>query len=890
LTSSVLKIKSRFQEFRANLNIQDFKSADFLLYFFGWFVTFFFLILSIERDFNWKITWILFFAFFWVKTNRYIITKFKPPVELIISLLLLFFFFDLILLKSVFSESHIDQQSSVSLGNITEIFHYFFQMFNILLFGLLLVLNSEGNQKFVLGFVNSDKNENPVIPKIKQSVLVNYVIIGFAAHLFIFFDHDYYLILLQFFIFLVLLKKTTWLEILNKTELWFYFLIFLFAYLLTDISFFSAIKGNVSDKDVFIFSIPLFIALLVKMYFLVIVVKIPIVLIYNHAQLSRKLEISGLFQSTFPQFIQLIFLIFIFYFFISGWQAENIRNVIYSELEKIKNGDNSSITAHRELSAGSDSTLIIVSGYNPEPFSETNPEYGLLRFTKADFIEPSHFGQNDYFLYVRDTGKGKSKIQLIKIDEQFLQNLNQHLPYLGGTGLILYPYEPTKLLRYFYDTDFLWQTDKIMRIFPFDLISNNNAWVLQSHTEESNTNEINITIMGQKNPLGEKEMIIGRMYMPVVNKISGNESYFAFDAYWHFQTSFFGSPMAKVLYALIILFFLFNIFVIRRVIKFGSQINKIIVQKFSQLKLGIRQMSSGNLDYKFNLEGEDEFVELAGRFNQMGEQLKKTINDAREKERLDHELKIARQVQIGLLPTNIPSVAGYNIAASMETAMEIGGDFYDVIKLSKNRFLFTIGDVSGKGSSAAFYMAQFISLLRYTHQFTDRPDEIAHRINNYFANQVADRQIFVTAIIGILDTSKDTIRYVRAGHTNPVFIPCNPEKDITEFNPEGIGIGLTKTLTTFKNALKVSSVKMQNGDCFIFYTDGLIEAARPIVLEGEESSEVYGEERMLLFLKKQRRRNADEIMKAFSEELKEFYGNHPRVDDHTLLIFQKKEN
>jgi serine phosphatase RsbU (regulator of sigma subunit) len=311
-----------------------------------------------------------------------------------------------------------------------------------------------------------------------------------------------------------------------------------------------------------------------------------------------------------------------------------------------------------------------------------------------------------------------------------------------------------------------------------------------------------------------------------------------------------------------------------------------IVKKFNLLKNGIREISSGNLDYKFKMEGEDEFVELAGHFNQMGDKLKRTIAEVRDKDRLDHELKIARQVQLNLLPTKLPEIEGYQVAAALKTANEVGGDLYDIIYLDKNKYLFTIGDVSGKGSSAAFYMAQFMSLLRFSPQFTHKPLEIALRLNEYFSTKIVDRQIFITAIIGVLDVSTDTITFVRAGHTPPLMIPGDTKEGIEEISTGGLGIGLTKAKQKFRSNLRIGKVKINPGDKLVFYTDGVVEAAIPGKSEKKEV-EVFGDERFHELLQKFRGGNAHEILAAVSSALNSFYADNPSVDDYTLFIIQK---
>ena len=135
-----------------------------------------------------------------------------------------------------------------------------------------------------------------------------------------------------------------------------------------------------------------------------------------------------------------------------------------------------------------------------------------------------------------------------------------------------------------------------------------------------------------------------------------------------------------------------------------------------------------------------------------------------------------------------------------------------------NQFLFTIGDVSGKGSSAAFYMAQIISLLRYSQQFMLDPMEIVLRLNQYFATQIKDRQVFITAIIGVLNTDQNSIHFVRAGHPLPLFIPGDKRKPIEELHCTGLGIGLTNSSQKYKESIQVVK-KMLSRDDLILFSD-----------------------------------------------------------------------
>ncbi|MCU0645937.1 MAG: SpoIIE family protein phosphatase, partial [bacterium] len=620
-----------------------------------------------------------------------------------------------------------------------------------------------------------------------------------------------------------------------------------------------------------------------KYYLLAMLIRIPVVLVYNHASLSRKLKISGLFQSTFPQLIQFALLLLIFYSFLSGWQAENLRKSLQDQLDKIASGRGDPAITFYRLKSMKDSE----EDRNLLPFKSFFP---LTRLSKSGVIAISRFDARvdsdrvDYYIFSKPDSGG---ILFVKTDSLLLQSLINDLRYLGGTTLDVHPITPGKWSKYIYESNYLWQGKSPVRIFPFGaLASRVRAPVsipFESLPDSSKTkmSKIRLTIAGQQ------QIVFGRVYLPFYESEKPYNRYLAFDIILNFSSTFYKTGLLKVMLVLLIVYLLINSFVVRQVVKFGSQINETIVQKFGQLKNGIQQISSGNLDYKIKLEGEDEFVELANHFNQMGAQLKKSIAESREKDLFELELKLAREVQLSLLPQQLPEIPGYQAAASMRTANTVGGDFYDIFYLDDHRLLFTIGDVSGKGSSAALYMAQCMSLVRFSRQFTTDPGEICSRLNSYFAASIADRQIFVTAIIGILDLKNASLQFIRAGHPEPIFIPGDGAKDIRIIESKGIGIGLTRSARTFDKSIKQFKIMLKPGDTFVFYTDGVIEAARPFVDSENPDMELYGEERLQNLLQTVRENSAAEILQHIERDIETFYAGNARVDDHSVLVIQR---
>jgi hypothetical protein len=781
----------------------------------GWLLTFYFVIFSLEiGQLKWMQVWIVFQIFFLYQLNKLLVSKIRIPIDLLLLVVITVSSVQ----NNILGTTLRTLPDDISLG----FFPTFYLALQIAIFGLILVSNAslwKGIDHHT--FVNHSIPDSQKVSKINQGSLIVYALIGYVAYYVVFFEHQYILYLFQFFILLTLLNKTNWLERLSKPELITYFWLFLLIfYFYSDPTGLESVNFIKSGQKITWFVFPFYCHLLIKMYLLAVVIKIPVVLIYNHATLSRKMWIAGLFQSSFPQLIQFIFLCFVFFALISGWQAENLREALERQVEKIsKNEIYPSLISERiPLERGT--TPVILSDYIPIQISEAEGKYGVVALTKTHRRAKKDFNKDDYFLFVKSTEPDSKYLHLVKLDTAFISLLTRDLSYLAGSGLIMYPYTMREWQKFIFDVQIFKQEDE-SKIYPFGIFSLNDSWSIISKKNPSDSTKSKVIILGSEDIFGNQEVILGRMFIPIKNSRSADPLYFAMDIYINFYSIFNPSNVGQFIWVLLLIFVLFNSLVIRQVGKFGAQINKIILQKFSLLKVGIQQVAKGNLDYKFNMEGEDEFVELAGHFNEMSLRLKDTIAHAREKDRLDHELKIARQVQLSLLPAKLPEIGGYKIAASIKTANEIGGDFYDIVPVGKNKYLFTIGDVSGKGSSAAFYMAQFISLLRFSRQFTNKPDEIAIRMNKYFSTQIVDRQIFITAIIGVLDLVKNTAEIVRAGHTLPILLPGDHNQEISEINIDGLGLGLTKTEGIFKKKIELKSISLNPGDIIVLYTDGV---------------------------------------------------------------------
>lgn len=253
----------------------------------------------------------------------------------------------------------------------------------------------------------------------------------------------------------------------------------------------------------------------------------------------------------------------------------------------------------------------------------------------------------------------------------------------------------------------------------------------------------------------------------------------------------------------------------------------------------------------------------------------KFVENITERQRLKKELEVARHVQMSFLPKVNPVLDGIDISSICIPAFEVGGDYYDFIQLSDNKLGIIIGDVSGKGTQAAFYMTLTKGFLKALAKQTDSPAEVLTKMNELFYENV-ERGRFISMIYAIVDLKFKTIRIARAGH-NPV-IYHDTDGKINLINPNGLALGLEsgnifgKVITEYQSDLK-------SGKIFILYTDGFTEAVN-------KKREEYGLERMFEIARLNSSLSAKELKDKLVEDVNKFIGKAPQHDDMTMVILK----
>jgi len=253
----------------------------------------------------------------------------------------------------------------------------------------------------------------------------------------------------------------------------------------------------------------------------------------------------------------------------------------------------------------------------------------------------------------------------------------------------------------------------------------------------------------------------------------------------------------------------------------------------------------------------------------------KFVENITERQRMKRELEVARHVQMSFLPKTNPQLDGIEIASICIPALEVGGDYYDFIQLENNKLGIIIGDVSGKGTQAAFYMTLTKGFLKALAKQTDSPAEVLTKMNELFYENV-DRGRFISMIYAVLDLTTKKIKIARAGH-NPIIFHDSDGK-INLINPNGLALGLEKG-NLFGKVITEYEGELTSGKIYILYTDGFTEAVN-------KKHDEYGLDRMFEIAKKYNNLTAKQLQDKLVEDVNNFIGKAPQHDDMTMVILK----
>ena len=245
--------------------------------------------------------------------------------------------------------------------------------------------------------------------------------------------------------------------------------------------------------------------------------------------------------------------------------------------------------------------------------------------------------------------------------------------------------------------------------------------------------------------------------------------------------------------------------------------------------------------------------------------------EARQRERIEQELKVARLIQQTLLPHDVPHLAGWDVAAYYQPAREVGGDFYDFLYFDDGRLGIVIGDVTDKGVPAALVMATTRTLLRVLAERLILPGAVLERVNEVLIDDIPPR-MFVTCLYALLDPATGLLRYANAGHDLPFHRSAG---GVDEMRATGMPLGLMPGM-----GYEEKEITLAPGDTVFFYSDGLAEAHSPV-------GDMYGFPRVKELLTGCE--NHDELIACSLDSLSDFTGaGWEQEDDVTLVTLHRQ--
>jgi sigma-B regulation protein RsbU (phosphoserine phosphatase) len=286
-------------------------------------------------------------------------------------------------------------------------------------------------------------------------------------------------------------------------------------------------------------------------------------------------------------------------------------------------------------------------------------------------------------------------------------------------------------------------------------------------------------------------------------------------------------------------------------------------------------IQQGNFEYRIKTRNRDQLEAMAGSFNRMAESIVSLMQQVSEKQRLDKEIEIAREVQSKLFPQKLPAIKNFQLAAACLPARQVSGDYYDFIPLGTNAFDVVIGDISGKGISAALLMASLQSSIRtiisYQTFGANRDASVAKSVSdvNRQLYQQTSPDKFATLVLSRFDAEKLTVTYCNAGHNPPLVIS---DHSIRHLSKGGMVAGLFEDPEYDEETLQLN-----REDMVVFYTDGIVEAENP---KGEQ----YGEDRLAELLIANAFLTADDLQALILDQLSCWVAGGDQRDDMTVVI------
>jgi sigma-B regulation protein RsbU (phosphoserine phosphatase) len=333
----------------------------------------------------------------------------------------------------------------------------------------------------------------------------------------------------------------------------------------------------------------------------------------------------------------------------------------------------------------------------------------------------------------------------------------------------------------------------------------------------------------------------------------------------------------------------------------GVRLTRTITKSIAQLYRATQHINRGDLSHRIQVQSNDQLASLETSFNSMTESLQRLLAEQKEKQRMENELAIAQEVQAQLFPRDPKTLESLELHGICKPARTVSGDYYDFVSLGEERLGIAVGDISGKGISAALLMATIHSAVRVfelgampeqgelvaagaaaiaaaqnttslrlsvaTEQMQS-PSEVLMLLNRHVYHSTPPEK-YATLFLGIYDGDKRTLTYSNGGHLPPFVIHDSGE--VRKLEVGGLVIGLFPEV-----ALDEEKVKLARGDIFVAFSDG--------VTEPENDFGEFGEDRLLQLVRSNRHLPLDRISEIVMGAVQDWIGDKEQPDDVTLVL------
>ena len=291
-----------------------------------------------------------------------------------------------------------------------------------------------------------------------------------------------------------------------------------------------------------------------------------------------------------------------------------------------------------------------------------------------------------------------------------------------------------------------------------------------------------------------------------------------------------------------------------------------------------KQVEAGNLSHRIPIRADDQLNSMAASFNDMTENVQRLIAEVKEKERQDLELQIAREVQLGLFPKQQLHPGSLEVAGFCRPARSVSGDYYDFVHVDDRKIALVIGDVSGKGISAALLMASIQSSLQAQIMMAANssakflsPAEIVGHLNEQL-HRTTTSERFATFFCSVYDDDTEELRYTNAGHVPPIVVR---QGSIVQLEPNGMIVGAFPDVR-----YEESRIKLHPGDLLVATTDGVTECENA-------SGDQFGTDRLIELLVSNSMKSLEELTEIIVDSVSEWADDLPSQDDTTLLLARR---